>query len=262
MGEPTSYTVRARNLAPDSDNKIHDDEVARKFGFTGALVPGVEVFAYATQPFAAAWGEAFLSRGLMDMRFRRPVYDGEDVTVEAKDDDDGYDVTLVGPDGDVRALGHAALADEVGAVDLSRYVETPMTSPLPPADETSLAVGTHLGTVREQVTPDGHAAYLHGIGETLPLYQQFVHPGALLRMVNAVLFRNVALGPWIHTGSSCRYLGPAPVPTTLTAHGTVTDRYERNGKFYVRFDALVLAGERPVVEVDHVAIYDLGVPGA
>ena len=116
--------------------------------------------------------------------------------------------------------------------------------------------------MREEVTPDGHAAYLHGIGETLPLYQRFVHPGALLRMVNAVLFRNVALGPWIHTGSSCRYLAPAPVPTTLTAHGVVTDRYERNGKSYVRFDALVLAGERPVVEVDHVAIYDLGAGGA
>ena len=258
---PTSYTVRARNLAPDSDNKIHDDEVARQFGFTGALVPGVEVFAYATQPFAAAWGEQFLSRGVMDMRFRRPVYDGEDVTVEVKDND-GYDVSLLGPDGEVRALGHAALADVVGPVDASRHVETPMAASPPPADETSLAVGTHLGTVREQVTPDGHAAYLHGIGETLPLYQQFVHPGALLRMVNAVLFRNVALGPWIHTGSSCRYLAPAPVPTTLTAHGVVTDRYERNGKAYVRFDALVLAGERPVVEVDHVAIYDLGAGGA
>jgi acyl dehydratase len=258
MNTPTSYPVRANNLAPDSDNKIHDDEVARKFGFTGALVPGVEVFAYATQPFAAAWGEEFLSRGLMDMRFRRPVYDGDDVTVDAKDSDGGYDVTLAGPDGEVRAVGHAALADAPGDADLARYIDTPMTTPPPPADEASLAVGTHLGTVREQVTPDGHAAYLHGIGETLPLYQQFVHPGALLRMVNALLFRNVALGPWIHTASSCRYLAPAPVPTVLTAHGTVTDRYERNGKFYVRFDALVLAGERPVVEVDHVAIYDLG----
>ena len=255
---PTSYTVRARNLAPDSDNKIHDDEVARRFGFTGALVPGVEVFAYATQPFAAAWGEQFLARGTIQMRFRRPVYDGEDVTVDAKDAGSGYDVSLVGPDGEVRALGAAALVDEVPPVDLTRYVETPMVQPTPPADELSLAIGTHLGTVREQVTPDGHAAYLHGIGETLPLYQRFVHPGALLRMVNAALFRNVVMGPWIHTGSSCRFLAPAPVPTTLTAHALVTDRYERNGKSWVRFDALVLAGERPVVEVDHTAIYDLG----
>lgn len=252
------YSVRARNLAPDSDNKIHDDEVAQRFGFTGALVPGVEVFAYATHPFAAEWGEDFLTRGAMDMRFRRPVYDGEDVTVEGKETANGYDVTLVGPDGEPRALGHAALADAVAAVDPSRYVETPMSDAIPRADATSLAVGRRLGSVREPATADGHAAYLHGISETLPLYQRFVHPGALLRMVNAVLFRNVAMGPWIHTASSCRFLAPAPVPSTLTAHGVVTERYERNGKSWVRFDALVLAGERPVVEVDHLAIYDLG----
>jgi hypothetical protein len=256
-----SYTVRARNLAPESDNKIHDDEVARRFGFTGALVPGVEVFAYATHPFAATWGEDFLSRGVIDMRFRRPVYDGDDVTVEAKETDDGYDVTLVGPDGEVRALGHAALADEPARVDLTRYVETPASEPTPRADETSLAVGTRLPTVREQATVEGHAAYLHGVSETLPIYQRFVHPGALLRMVNAVLFRNVVMGPWIHTASSCRFLAAAPLPATLTAHGVVTERYERNGKSWVRFDALVLAGERPVVEVDHLAIYDLGDDG-
>src|SRR3954453_6145694 len=111
MREPKNYTVRNSNLAPDSDNKIHYDEASRQFGFTGELVPGVEVFAYATQPFAAAWGEDFLSRGVMDMRFRRPVYDGDEVTVEGKESGDGYDVSLVGPDGEVRALGHAAVGD-------------------------------------------------------------------------------------------------------------------------------------------------------
>src|SRR3954453_21528279 len=104
MREPTSYTVRARNLAPDSDNKIHDDTVARQFGFTGALVPGVEVFAYATQPFAAAWGEEFLTRGVIEMQFRKPVYDGDVVTVDAsRAEDGGYAVSLSGPDGEVRA---------------------------------------------------------------------------------------------------------------------------------------------------------------
>ena len=258
MAEPSSYTVRARNLAAESDNKIHDDEVARKFGFTGALVPGVEVFAYATQPFAAEWGEDFLTRGEIAVRFRRPVYDGEDVTVSAAPGSDGYDVTLTGPDGEVRALGTARLADAPHIPDVSRYVETPLADPPPRADESSIVVGRPFGTVREQVTPEGHAAYLDGISDALPLYKQWVHPGALLRMVNAVLFRNVAMGPWIHTASSVRFIEPAPVPTVLTGHGVVTERYERNGKSWVRFDALVLAGERPVVEVDHLAIYDLG----
>jgi len=33
--------VSAYNTAAASDNKIHDDSVARRFGFRGGLVPGV-----------------------------------------------------------------------------------------------------------------------------------------------------------------------------------------------------------------------------
>jgi len=31
----TSYLVRARNAAAASENKIHDDDVARRYGFAG-----------------------------------------------------------------------------------------------------------------------------------------------------------------------------------------------------------------------------------
>jgi hypothetical protein len=35
-----THSVLAFNLAAASENKIHDDTVARGFGFRGALVPG------------------------------------------------------------------------------------------------------------------------------------------------------------------------------------------------------------------------------
>jgi hypothetical protein len=46
MSAPAAYEVIAFNTAASSDNKIHEDLVARQFGFRGALVPGVEVYAY------------------------------------------------------------------------------------------------------------------------------------------------------------------------------------------------------------------------
>ena len=46
----TVYTVEAYNLSHASENKIHDDAVAQKLGFSGGLVPGVEVYAYACHP--------------------------------------------------------------------------------------------------------------------------------------------------------------------------------------------------------------------
>jgi len=256
-----AHRVRARNLAPDSDNKIHDDTVARQFGFTGALVPGVEVFAYATHPFVHAWGEEFLRRGEIHARFRRPVYDGEEVDVTAEPGADGrYELNVTGPDGVVRATGSGRLTDDPPAVDVTSIADVPAPAERPTADAVSLAVGTVLATVAEPVDPEPHALYRKGVGDDLSLYERFAHPGVLLRMVNAVLYRNVAMGPWIHTESACRLLAPAPVPSRLQARGVVTDRYERDGRSWVRFDAVVLADDRPVMYADHRAIYDLGSP--
>ena len=48
------YRVSAYNTAKASENKIHDDATARRFGFNGGLVGGVHVYAYMThQPVAA-----------------------------------------------------------------------------------------------------------------------------------------------------------------------------------------------------------------
>src|SRR5689334_14613997 len=68
------YSVVARNIDPTSDNRIHADDVAQQFGFSGALVPGVELFAYVTAPLFSAWGPSWLAGGRVDIRFRRPVY--------------------------------------------------------------------------------------------------------------------------------------------------------------------------------------------
>jgi len=46
-------TVRANNTSSASENKIHDDSVARQYGFSGGLVPGVDIYAYMTHPVVA-----------------------------------------------------------------------------------------------------------------------------------------------------------------------------------------------------------------
>ena len=81
------YRVLAHNTSKQSENKIHDDAVARRFGFSGGLVPGVDVMAYMINLPVSRWGRAFLERGLIEARFVKPVYDGEmaDVTGEESD---------------------------------------------------------------------------------------------------------------------------------------------------------------------------------
>ncbi len=78
-----THRVSAYNTSKHSENKIHDDTVARKYGFSGGLVPGVDVLAYMLHMPVAKWGRAFLERGLIEARFVKPIYDGEIAEVSA-----------------------------------------------------------------------------------------------------------------------------------------------------------------------------------
>ena len=244
---PEPYDVVAVNLDPQADNRIHADDVAQQLGFAGALVPGVEVFALASAPLVAAWGEAFLAGGRLSLRFRKPIYDGERVTVTLDDDA----LTVAGPDGVLRATGSASATaprPEIGAYD-----EVPLPAALAAEPEPG-----SFGTVVEPADAVACAEYVRRIGEPSPLYDDLVHPGLLLRLVNAALMRNVALGPWIHTASDCRFLGLARHGQQLAVRSRVTDCYARKGHDYVRYDALVLADGLPVAQVAHEAIWRLG----
>jgi len=246
----TRLQATARNIDPAADNKIHDDDVAQRYGFAGALVPGVELFALATSPAVEQWGIEWFSRGLIDLRFRRPVYDGEQVTLDL--DDEGL-LRLIGPDGEVRSTGSAGLAADVPAPRDYLVAQLPVVL----APEPALGA---LGTVVETGTTATNDEYVEAIGEPHSLYRDeaIAHPGLLLRLVNLLLMRNVELGPWVHTSSRCRLLAPARLPAQMQVRGEVTELFQRGGHDYVRYDALVLADDVPVLEVDHAAIYRLG----
>src|ERR1700726_1047854 len=102
------YRVSAYNSSKQSENKIHDDTVARKFGFSGGLVPGVDVMAYMIHLPVAKWGRAFLERGLIEARFVKPVYDGEIADVSGEESD-GVLAIEVKSRGQLCATGSASL---------------------------------------------------------------------------------------------------------------------------------------------------------
>src|ERR1043165_3270086 len=83
-----THAVRAHNGAATSENKIHDDATAQKFGFKGALVSGVAVFAYMAHVPVAHFGHAWLERGAAECRFLKPVYHGDIARVTAQADGD------------------------------------------------------------------------------------------------------------------------------------------------------------------------------
>src|ERR1041384_7762931 len=153
------YRVSAYNTAHDSENKIHDDATARRFGFGGGLVPGVDVYGYMSHLPVVRWGRAWLERGTAECRFLKPVYDGEMATVTATESGDGLEI-VVESRGELCAVGHAALSAAPLTVALPEFREAAQRPERPPADEASLAEGTWLGIEPYPVTPEMAARYL------------------------------------------------------------------------------------------------------
>lgn len=246
------YQVRARNTAPDSENRIHDDRTAAAYGFRAGLVPGFTVYGYLTVPLVRKFGTAWLERGGMHVRFMQPVYHGDNVLVMLAENA----VTARREDGTVCAAGEIVWP-QAEAPDPASYPEQALPEERPPASAASLVPGSILGTVRSTLALPDHA-FLAQQDEPLPVYREgLLHPAALLSLCNQVLLQNVKLGPWIHLESDLRHFSLARNCDRLAARGRVVDCFERKGHRFVVLDILIIAaGDRLIQHVRHTAIYE------
>ena len=252
-----SYRLQAYNTAKLSENKMHDDVVARRFGFNGGLVPGVDVMAYMMHLPVRKWGRGFLERGLIEARFVKPVYDGEITNVRGQEKD-GVISIEVESRGELCATGRASLPAAAPQLSIADYPETAPVSERKPVTTTSYELGKWLGSMPRSWGVEAAGEYLADVRERDPIFSRegLGHPGLLQRVMNKVLVDNAILGPWIHVGSRMQLLSAAKSGDEVTARAKVTGNYEKKGHRFVELDALVVAnGKTPLALCQHVAIY-------
>jgi acyl dehydratase len=264
------YRVKARNTSSNSENKIHDDATARRYGFRGALVPGVTVYAYLTEPAVAAFGSAWLERGTATVRFLKPVLDGEEVQVTGvvtARDAKGAGATVTGATAAEPEAATLSVTLPAGAptpVNLAMYRQGPLPDSRPEATRETLLALDALGTPVNRYDETAATEWLERVRDPLPLYRGrngWVHPAFFLDQANRALRQNVQVGPWIHVGSVIRHLGGARVGETLATRGRVRSVFEKKGREFVELDLVIVAGTgerpRPVAHILHTAIYRL-----
>ena len=260
------YRVTARNTSLHSANKIHDDTVARRLGFRGGLVPGATVYAYMTRPILAAFGREWLERGRAAVRFTKPIYEGEEVTLRASvtpADPAMLEVQALNPAGEPCAIATASLVegDESSAADPAACPRRDLPVERPPATRAVLESLGVLGSPERLYDEAAAAEYRDKFDDAGPLYRgpgAVVHPAFFLEQGNRAIDQNVRLGPWIHTASEVRHLGGARVGDCITARGRVRRVFEKKGNEFVEVDLLLVAGAaRPVAHLRHTAIYQL-----
>lgn len=243
----TALHVVARNLAADETFSIHDDAKARAAGYAGGLVTGVTILGYVTRALEQRFGRAWLARGRLSIRFRRPVYDGQPLDIRLRERDDVLAIGVYGPDGERAAEGEASLAPSTTseARPWRRMIPTP---PPPRAFERLLAYedltpGVDLVPLPVPLTTDLVRRWTDEIGDEQLWYAESpppVHPAQFARIPIELLHRALGRGPTIHVASEIEYLAEARADQEFLTYAYVLETYERKGQGYLVIDALTV----------------------
>ncbi|MBI4933028.1 MAG: MaoC family dehydratase [Actinobacteria bacterium] len=235
---PQPWSIVAQNLPEHARNRIHTDDGAREAGFPRALVAGVTTYAYLTHPIAEAWGLGWVSSGGGEVRFRRPVFDGDLVRCVVEPIDGGVAVAAVTDEPEQpRAVFRAVARAEAQA---------------------AMRPGELLPVKRIPLDAEWGSDYGARAGDPFDLYVRngIVHPAVWPALANHVVHTEVARGSWIHTRSIVRHHALAPAGDTAEVRSTVVRRFESHGERAV-LDVHIVVNDQVVASLEHEAIVAL-----
>jgi len=268
MSIPQPWQAEAYNQVPESENRIHSDEVARRFGFRGGLVPGVTVTAYLCHPAVAAWGMDWLARGRARAVVSTPLYDRKRFRVEPTHaNESAYDAELTDEDGTRCATGRVELPADVPAPPPMRGDPLlPENFPRPRASREIME------ELRERGMRALHArwsaaaemtGYLRNAREMPKLLQLdgggYANTAFVLGLTNWALAGNVRMEAWLHLETECQHHRPIPRDSGLVVESAIAALFEKKGHEFVDLDvaAYLLDTREPVMSARLRAIYQL-----
>jgi hypothetical protein len=260
--ELSSYQVRTHNASEQSENRMHSDEVARQFGFKGALVPGVTVFAHMTRPLVECFGEDWLGRSASEVSFAKPAYEGELLTIDTRSDaaGAGHELVCKNEEGKELARMTSHISAAQAAIDARSGVP-----PSPPSADRPLVTWELMEVGKPFPALDWHPSaadnrqWCDDVRDDLALYRGDgapLHPGFVLRQANFVLRRRFTLPAWIHTGSRIVFHDMLRVGPAYEVRAIPEEKWERKGHQFVRLYVAVRCGTTTMAEIDHTAIFN------
>ena len=252
---------------PNIPNAIHSTAGATAYGYQAALVGGVTVWGWATPPILELLGERWLEDGWAHVRFRRPTYPGDELTVRVDESDsegahafrmtksNGEDA-LVGTVG----LGRAPWFEEITVA--ARRTPKPVLDELPAL---TLELARDAGEIRPMATAIGaeearefaiekqRTTDLRFVGE-----RPLVHPGWIAGRPIRLLHHTFDYGPAIHAQSHIQHLAPFESGQTITQAARVVDAYERKGHHYAVVDTTLIGEDgNELTRIRHTTIFQV-----
>lgn len=250
--------------APHYRGSIHDDAVARARGYKAALVPGAFIYGHMSRLAIEAWGEDWARYGAMSARFRRPVYNHEDIVVSAGQlHDEGEtrraSVVVRNGDGEEVAEGWISLPHkppELPALQDIKRLETLDNPPVVGAGE--LQAGMPLRSRERELTRAACETSLADFGETHPIYRDpgFVHSGMLMRLAMGDTNSTWKLpGPFVLVSTQTQHFQVVAPGQQIRTSGRVRETFERKGRHYLVSEEYMFADDAIAARFDRTQIY-------
>ncbi|MDO9519067.1 MAG: hypothetical protein Q8K97_17025 [Pseudohongiella sp.] len=237
---PVNWQSRAFNQVPDSDNRIHSDELAKAYGFTGALVPGVTVSCYLAHPAVEAWGLPWLERGAAHVTVRSPLYDEHEFRVTVTPSENSCEAVLLSG-GRVCAEGLISLPVMTPACPVQRSDIAMRANYVAPvaSREVMEAFKAYGCPAKSFLWSADHemATYLREQSQMSSLHRTDEKAGsggyANLSFVLGCANRHFAavakMSPWIHLETWSQNFQSIPLGTELVSEMRVVNLFEKKG---------------------------------
>ena len=253
------HSVVAKNDTASHENKIHSDDVAREYGFEGALVAGVTVFGHMMHVPVASWGEQTLRDTRANVRFLKPAYDQDRLVVSG---------ALTGSAMHVECHNDAGVL--LAPMDLDTWRgdlapieaddERPASNRVEIATD-NLHVGKRVPTHLASPDLDTHLGLCELLSDTNAIYfdgaTPCVHPLWMLRECNSAFTRTWVMPVWIHVGSEITWINPIRTGDEVAIDMVPLTQWERKGHEFTTLGITFKVGGTVCVDVRHTAIYNV-----
>jgi hypothetical protein len=253
-----ALTIRL-DASPRYKGSVHDDEVARRMGYRAALVPGAFLYGHFSRVAVDLWGLPWIERGAMGATFRRPVYNGDEVSILcAQAEGDAIALSMTGRDGQVAAEGWIRPPSAAPALPPNAWPLLPVPVDRPQVASGAAPLGARGGTAGAVLTEVDILESRAAFDESHPIYARegIAHPGLLMR--RAMFEVNGSFrwpGPVVLTACEARHFAAFAAGQRLETSSVITETFERRGKHYVVTEELLLADGQPAAAFRRTQLY-------
>jgi acyl dehydratase len=256
----SEHRVIARNFVADSENRIHSDDVARRYGFHGALVAGVAVYGHLTYPLVRALGTRWLTQSVSSVRFHKPAYDGETLTISLERVLEGADAEYLATCRNAEGVLLAELRSSMPhalpePLDASVFAAAPKPAERVEMNWETVQPLQPFTPWHWQITEDLNRTFAMQVADDLPVYHEAAHPHWLLAVANRALVREYVMPAWIHVGSEVRLHRLLKVNETVEVHAVPLEKWEKKGHQFIRLYVRFTRDDELTTEIFHTAIF-------